>query len=496
MQTDNCPTCGVPRRLNLEYEDGKVLDILRAGQPLLECDHDWVHRNSAAVDGDLQSLRQSLSHLESLTALIRSQIDVALETRQRFESIRAPIRSLPRDVLIDIFYLCRPKRLCYSLACRSYPWLLGHVCHSWRDIVHSSPMLWTSIILRPQHCRPSSVDVLDEHLKCSGNIPLNVCLFMYSNGGNHEKDIMARVTKLAHRWSKLKIEGQQYENFPPSFPALRTLTASNIFKGDVYFFDAPLLRTVRLGDDVVLKSFVLPSHITHLALAYLYAEDFSQLQLYPCLVEFHFSSYFVDGSDPIPSTITHPTIRCLSVSEESFLEFLVLPALEDLRICSTNYHVDLQTVSVFLSRSGCSLKTLSVDLSGSEILLAFLVNQPSLHGLSLMRYSYYRRSDVVLQSLARPDFLPNLESIEINYDDREFHPWVVQTIEERWYAPVRRLRKFVVFTESVTRSEVAKYMQEMIDEGLDVKVLKPLCPRSRTGAWLDPHMTGSEDIPE
>ncbi|KAK0216644.1 hypothetical protein EDD85DRAFT_995402 [Armillaria nabsnona] len=489
MQTDNCPTCGVPRRLNLEYEDRKVSDILRAEQPLLQCDHDWVHQNIVAVDGDLQSLRQSLERLESLTALIRSQIDVVLEARQRFESIRAPIRSLPRDILVEIFSLCRPKRL----DCRNYPWLLGHVCHSWRGIVHSSPMLWSTLILRPHKCRPSSVDVLDVHLKCSGNIPLNVCLFMYSNGDNHEKDIMARVTKLAHRWSKLKIEGQQYEHFPPSFPALRTLTASNIFKGDVYFFDAPLLRTVRLGDDVTLQSFVLPSHITHLSLAWLYAEDFPQLQLYPCLVELHFSSYFVDGSDPIPSTITHPTIRCLSVSEESFLEFLVLPALEDLRIGSNDYHVDFQTVSAFLFRSGCSLKTLSVDVSGSESLLAFLADQPLLHGLSLMRYSYYRRSDVMLRNLARPDFLSNLESIEINYNDREFHPWVVQMIGERWYAPVRRLRKFVVFTDSVTRGEVTKCMQEMVDEGLDVKVLKPF---SRKNAWLDPHMTESEKILE
>ncbi len=479
----------MPRRLNLEYEDRKILDILRAEQPLLECHYDWVHRNISAVDGDLQSLRQSLSRLESPTALIRSQIDVALEARERFESIRAPIRSLPRDILVEIFHLCRLKRLDR----RNYPWLLGHVCHSWRDVVHSSPMLWSTLILRPQKCRPSSVDVLDVHLKCSGNIPLNVCLSMYSNAGNHEKDIMARVTKLAHRWSKLKIEGQQYENFPPSFPALRTLSASSIFKGDVYFFDAPLLRTVRLGADVALQSFVLPSHITHLALAWLYAEDFPQLQLYPCLVELHFSSYFVDGSDPIPSTITHPTIRCLSVSEESFLEFLVLPALEDLRIRSNDYHVDFQTVSAFLFRSGCSLKTLSVDVSDSVSLLAFLADQPSLHGLSLMRYSYYCRSDVVLRNLARPDFLSNLESIEINYEDREFHPWVVQMIEGRWYAPVRRLRKFVVFTGSVTRSEVAKCIQEMIDEGLDVKVLKSF---SRKDVWLDPHMAENEDILE
>ncbi|KAK0184936.1 hypothetical protein F5146DRAFT_1144585 [Armillaria mellea] len=244
---------------------------------------------------------------------------------------------------------------------------------------------------------------------------------------------MARVTKLAHQWSQLKIEGRQYEDFPLSFPALRALTASNIFAGDVYFFDAPFLRIVRLRAHVALQSFVLPSHITHLSLAWLVPEDFPQLQLYPSLVELHFSSCLFNGMGPFLSTSTHPTIRCLSLSEASFLKFLkflLLPALEDLRICS-DYHVDFKTVSAFLFRSGCSLKTLSVGTSGRESLLAFLNDQPSLRGLSLLRYSFSRRSDMVLQHLARPEFLTNLEIVEIYYNDWQFHPWVVQMIEKR-----------------------------------------------------------------
>ncbi|KAK0457225.1 uncharacterized protein EV420DRAFT_513680 [Desarmillaria tabescens] len=271
---------------------------------------------------------------------------------------------------------------------------------------------------------------------------------MYSNGNIHEKNVLARITNLAHRWSKLEIQGRQYENFPPAFPALRTLTASYIFTGDVYFFDAPLLRTVRLGDSVALHSFVLPSHITHLSLSRLCVEDFPCLKLYPSLVELHFKSvHFYDGETPL--TITHPTIRCLSVSGIYLLSFLILPALEDLRIQRSESN--LYVVSAFLSQSGCSLKTLAIDVPCDDRLSGLLGTQPSLQGLSIMSHPHYRSLDLVYRRLACPDFLSNLERFRIIYAD-DLYPQAVHMIRARWYAPIRRLRNFVVVADSVKSS--------------------------------------------
>ncbi|KAK0497464.1 hypothetical protein EDD18DRAFT_154884 [Armillaria luteobubalina] len=139
MPTENCPTCGLPSRLNLKDDDrtAQILAILREEQPLLENDRDWFHQNIATLGNHLLSLHHSLSRLESLAALIGTQIDTASTTKQRLESISPPIRRLPRDILLEIFSLSSSP----PPDTKHYPWNLSHVCHWWRDIVHSSPKL-------------------------------------------------------------------------------------------------------------------------------------------------------------------------------------------------------------------------------------------------------------------------------------------------------------------------------------------------------------------
>ncbi|KAK0444695.1 hypothetical protein EV421DRAFT_364465 [Armillaria borealis] len=125
--TKNCPTCGLPGLLNLKHDDKKVLDI----------------------------------------------IDAASTTKQRLESISAPIRRLPRDVLLEIFSLCR-RGFDSPLYGRDYLWTLGHICHWWRDIVHSLPTLWSVVVLYP----PYNPKITEMHLQRSGDVPLHVYIIM------------------------------------------------------------------------------------------------------------------------------------------------------------------------------------------------------------------------------------------------------------------------------------------------------------------------------
>ncbi|KAG7443494.1 uncharacterized protein BT62DRAFT_1009307 [Guyanagaster necrorhizus] len=104
---------------------------------------------------------------------------------QRFESISAPIRRLPRD---------RQK----------VP--LASVKHD-------------------------SLELVKVHLQRSGNVPLKVCLDLYSSD-KHKVDAISRVLNVSHRWWKLQILGHyhlQCTSFPSLFPALRTSNISVMF---------------------------------------------------------------------------------------------------------------------------------------------------------------------------------------------------------------------------------------------------------------------------
>ncbi len=486
LLSENCPTCGSPGRPNLKHDDKKVLGILRAEQPLLEHEHDWVHQNIATLDDHLLSLRQSLCRLESLTALIQTQIDTTSTAKQQLESISAPIRRLPRDILLEIFSLCRPDPDHKPrLAARDYPWTLGHICHWWRDIVHSSPTLWSVVVLYP----PYNPEIIELLLQRSANVPLSVYIFVHHPGGStHSSTIIDRIMGLCHRWSKLELRVNaplcvDRHKLPSFFPQLRTLKVLGTWSSFVVptaVLDAPLLKTVRL-DDVPLQS--VPNHITHLAISDISIEVLPMVLSFPNLVELRFKTRYFTQDAATTSTITHPTIRCLSVSSTAMLPFLTLPALEHFQYVD-RIRVN-SVVSAFLSRSRCTLKTLLANMrDGDESFLELLGSQPSLSRLLIDPIRDCNHA--VIRKLSSPDFLPNLEHLSFPYVDVE----VVRMIRARWYTPMRCIRTFAII-DSNSKDVVLDSMEEMINKGLDVKVVEG--PR-RTEGWLDPLMTETEDV--
>ncbi|PBK91760.1 hypothetical protein ARMGADRAFT_1105214 [Armillaria gallica] len=229
----------------------------------------------------------------------------------------------------------------------------------------------------------------------------------------------------------------------------------------------PLLKIVLLNDKLPLQS--VPGHTTHLALSVLSIEKLPMLPLFPNPIELHFSLYHApDSVTPIPITI-HPTIRCLYIRGIRMLPFLALPALEHLHyqdICESS-----SIVSAFLSKSHCTLKTLTIDM-----LLALEGDD----------------HNAIYKKLISPDFLPNLEHLIMTSFDKEFCVRAVKIIWARWSAPVRRIRTFVFNTMIMSVHMVV--MQAMIDEGLDFKVVDGRCGTYGKEAWLDPLMTEIEDV--
>ncbi|KAF8874603.1 hypothetical protein BD779DRAFT_249554 [Infundibulicybe gibba] len=59
--------------------------------------------------------------------------------------VRRAVFRLPPEVLGEIFLHCLPLRKWGSFSACDAPWLLTKVCRSWREVVLSTPLLWSGL---------------------------------------------------------------------------------------------------------------------------------------------------------------------------------------------------------------------------------------------------------------------------------------------------------------------------------------------------------------
>lgn len=95
--------------------------------------------------------------------------------RQRLNTLRASTSILPVETLVSIFGYAR--RWKYHRNPR-----IGSVCSYWRNVLHSTPSLWTSVSLH--YTQRNAVDLLLHQHQCSGGIPLAIKLSKQRNTSN------------------------------------------------------------------------------------------------------------------------------------------------------------------------------------------------------------------------------------------------------------------------------------------------------------------------
>ncbi|KAF8996077.1 hypothetical protein BDZ89DRAFT_930960, partial [Hymenopellis radicata] len=100
----------------------------------------------------IQDIDEQISHTEQLLKSLRhARVDTELQ-RQDAQSLLHPIRSLPNELLAQIFSNCTHgwekhdawwtvDSLNYSVT----PWTLTRVCSRWRALALAMPELWTYI---------------------------------------------------------------------------------------------------------------------------------------------------------------------------------------------------------------------------------------------------------------------------------------------------------------------------------------------------------------
>jgi hypothetical protein len=143
---------------------------------------------------------------------IRSALEKQVSPKRRsLESILQPIDRLPRDVftLIPRFFT-KDRRDEWSAFPMNEPLItMTHVCRSWRNVLLSTPSLWTQL----DFSTPDSKQAKG-FLRRSGNHPLDI--YQYLRAEDHAEPFLSTTLHNVYRLRRLKIESW-FWHFEPLF---------------------------------------------------------------------------------------------------------------------------------------------------------------------------------------------------------------------------------------------------------------------------------------
>ncbi|KAL1673710.1 hypothetical protein EV122DRAFT_282736 [Schizophyllum commune] len=259
---------------------------------------------------DLPSQIQIMS-INELTALLISELaslspdnTTTSETHSRIldqldihRSIVAPIRRLPKELLIDIFFRVADESPFLTLHVAV---TLARVCAVWRAVAHGLSKLWTRLVVKSisdfdQYCELFLPITREPHLpglRCDDPALL--------------KRLWDRIEPYASCWRSITLEGSLR-----TFPDLRVLHMENLERLTVNAYDAPL------SSDLSALDFVVAPRLRHIALTL--DELHSERQLHIPVT--HALTYLnIDVLTPFPITHTLPLLRACADT----LEFLAL----------------------------------------------------------------------------------------------------------------------------------------------------------------------------
>ncbi|PBK66683.1 hypothetical protein ARMSODRAFT_1086516 [Armillaria solidipes] len=502
--TTDCPTCGLPGRITTNRDKSRDSDastLLRQERPLVEDDNLWTLQSITAFSSDITAIKQGLRRLQNLAVAMRVELDEIAAARRRYRSILAPIRRLPQEVLLAIFSLCRESYLGEdSLDPRKFPWFLGHVCHMWRDLVHSSPLLWSSVALMTRYTS-HSIDMIRYHLERSGNVLLDV----FIDGAFRCRPLALKavdcVYSHSYRWRSAELRMDEKRFMSRTFPCLQSLRLFYFSRSlNQRFLDAPALRNVVLRSSP--DTICLSPHITHVAYLYLLdVLDSRPLFAFPNLVECHVAQM---KKSPSTSTVHHRSLRFLRIESPEILATLNFPALEylDLPITKKN---DVDITFSFLLRSQCSLKHLTIrdgPPKGVDVSSILTIQSVSLtHLFVVLDEENYHSICCMLSSTESSDILAShLQCIEVLFNGYcLLRDNFIRIIESRWLTTEKGLTRFQRLVIHTTGQYEANElmssgnMRKMVREGLDVVIFEDF-HQYRRRSWLDPLMAHTEEM--
>ncbi|KAF9025410.1 hypothetical protein BDZ89DRAFT_1068289 [Hymenopellis radicata] len=199
-----CSRCGFnpTRSLAIDSQNVDVLNLLRSGNTLSSTAASSIPDYVVVLEARCRAMQDDLACLEALVAQKRKEIAATRVQIEQTKSLAAPIRSIPREILLHIFSLvCVGSVDC--LEPLGHPRSFGHVCKFWRTLSRSAPSLWSHIsVMYPDADNADfSNDVLEQHLVLSSPRPLDIRLYFGPCAGDDGYPNTEAVIKALFRHS-------------------------------------------------------------------------------------------------------------------------------------------------------------------------------------------------------------------------------------------------------------------------------------------------------
>ncbi|KAJ6457499.1 hypothetical protein C8R47DRAFT_1164176 [Mycena vitilis] len=335
--------------------------------------------------------------LEAILSQLRIQQPQAQE---RLGSSEYPV--LPDELISEIFLHTLPPYPDFPPRIGpSSPVLLTHICQSWRRIALGTPQLWSVISSLTDYDAThvkSEVRMFRLWLERSRFCPLHLRLGTFEAFASRElvEAVAPHRARLEYLMSNLHAD--DHHLFDGSMPLLRHLEfivhEDKSPRHIVTLRDAPLLRTVVLNDDALSRVAIPWTQLTSLTLLRVFPSECTPILVQtPNLVHCKLHVCFrFDGApnNPNPQDMLLPRLESLILSDPGgqpvtdFLHHFVAPALRILQVPEYFLAPDpIDTLSAFISRSGCVLEELHLtgtsEISEQACWQAF----PSLRKISI-----------------------------------------------------------------------------------------------------------------
>ncbi|KAK0204462.1 hypothetical protein DFS33DRAFT_658148 [Desarmillaria ectypa] len=382
-----------------------------------------------------------IGELARASCLDREKKKKALNIRQ---SLIAPIRRLPVEILLKIFVLLPQehppgdRESFYSLpsrpsSTREMPWALSHVSGFWRATSLATPSLWTHIYVASKYVKLEQF-LVHSALSRSQDCPLDLCIRMDLDDSDSEEIVMGILTLAGPRCKSLKLDipVPTLMGLSCSFPRLQQLElhvdphSADLTTSVEVFMQSAQLQSVHFMEVRVPEEIQLPFTELHV-LSQVFVDSYDQLAAIlkgaKGLISLEAWPSGVYGSrSPVGSAaekITHSKLSHLDTGY-SALEHLTLPALESLTLDEDDPNYDseidmeekMQVLPNFLQRSKCHLRRLGLmHYNRVAKILPLIFGSPSLITLTQLEISAV--SVEVYELLGDIRLMPRLRELSI-----------------------------------------------------------------------------------
>ncbi|KAJ7511686.1 hypothetical protein B0H11DRAFT_1952612 [Mycena galericulata] len=353
--------------------------------------------------GQLSNIDREIDRLQKAIEALCGEREHIIDHIEKHRAVLLPLRRLPPEIMHEIFSwtLSDPGPTIPPCNIKS-PWNLSQVCGRWRAIALSQPSLWSNIAIENGRRSTYTRDALHAQLERSGPCLLTISLPSKTS----DVEALSLLVEHSSRWRTLKLVHfsaamiQLLNGISGRLVEMRTLRVGRgsdlADHGACWVFKtAPKLSEVIItGTHRRSPQLPLPwERLTRLRIG-IYAA--SWLSLAQNLRELTIDS---QPRKP-PSPVKLSALRTLKVQNGSFLDSLVLPALQDLFIVNNC----LPAIPI-IQRSHCRLRKLGLKNCSSEEGLAILEGVPTLFELRWPTSSAVL-SRMIIPAQPVPDFLP------------------------------------------------------------------------------------------